>query len=174
LSEEYVQKLKQIGDTLKIESAKARAAATPPSSPQPAGNANQENADVVSESGSTTIDAPQIGGVNSSFTSITRSSSLSTSIKETPPNPLGKATVQQASRSSSPTTSTSSPTTTTTSSPWIISSNEISFSCKLGVGSSAKVYKGKYRNQEVAIKVLRTMPDNRQIQDFQKEFQIMR
>jgi serine/threonine protein kinase len=42
----------------------------------------------------------------------------------------------------------------------------------LGEGTAAKVYKGKYRGQEVAVKVLKESLDPTQMADFAKEFQI--
>lgn len=61
-----------------------------------------------------------------------------------------------------------------TSSVWLINGNELQLNEKLGVGSSAKVFRGKYRDQEVAIKVLKNRPDDKQAEDFRKEFEIMR
>lgn len=57
--------------------------------------------------------------------------------------------------------------------PWVIDSRELTFVDKLGIGSSAKVYKGIYRSQQVAVKVLKSMPEGKQLTDFQKEFEIM-
>lgn len=55
---------------------------------------------------------------------------------------------------------------------WTIDSAELKFDAILGEGTAAKVYKGKYRGQEVAIKVLKESLDPTQMADFVKEFQI--
>jgi len=50
---------------------------------------------------------------------------------------------------------------------------ELVFGEKLGVGTSADVYKGSYREQEVAIKVMRPLLDPKLIENFKKELDIM-
>lgn len=55
---------------------------------------------------------------------------------------------------------------------WSINSSELKLETLLGEGTSAKVFKGKYRGQEVAVKVLKESPDPVMMQDFAKEFQI--
>jgi len=55
---------------------------------------------------------------------------------------------------------------------WEISGSELKFESLLGEGTAAKVFKGKYRGQEVAIKVLKESLDTGQMSDFKIEFQI--
>lgn len=55
---------------------------------------------------------------------------------------------------------------------WSIDATELKLDSILGEGTAAKVYKGKYRGQEVAVKVLKESLDPTQMADFQKEFQI--
>lgn len=55
----------------------------------------------------------------------------------------------------------------------IINDSELEFTEKLGAGSSGKVYKGLYKGNEVAIKVLKSMTETKEIEEFKKEFQIM-
>lgn len=56
---------------------------------------------------------------------------------------------------------------------WEIDSSELVFETRLGEGTSAKVYKGKYRGQQVAIKVLKEKVEEKQLAEFEKEFLIM-
>lgn len=55
----------------------------------------------------------------------------------------------------------------------IINDSDLEFTEKLGAGSSGKVYKGLYKGQEVAIKVLKSMTEAKEIEEFKKEFMIM-
>eukprot|EP01111_Echinosteliopsis_oligospora_P005792 TRINITY_DN1946_c0_g1_i1.p1 TRINITY_DN1946_c0_g1~~TRINITY_DN1946_c0_g1_i1.p1 ORF type:complete len:635 (+),score=133.12 TRINITY_DN1946_c0_g1_i1:356-2260(+) len=55
----------------------------------------------------------------------------------------------------------------------IIQDTDLEFTEKLGAGSSGKVYKGLYKGSEVAIKVLKSMTEQKEIDEFKKEFQIM-
>ena len=52
--------------------------------------------------------------------------------------------------------------------------NELTFEKELSEGAAAKVWRGKYRGQPVAIKVLKRAMDKIQLSDFQKEFDIYR
>jgi len=54
-----------------------------------------------------------------------------------------------------------------------IDDSELEFTEKLGAGSSGKVYKGLYKGNEVAIKVLKSMTETKEIEEFKKEFMIM-
>lgn len=54
-----------------------------------------------------------------------------------------------------------------------IQDSELEFTEKLGAGSSGKVYKGLYKGGEVAIKVLKSMTESAEIEEFKKEFMIM-
>jgi len=53
---------------------------------------------------------------------------------------------------------------------WEIKSDELAFVKQVGEGASAKVWKGEFRTQEVAIKVLKEKVNADQLKDFQKEF----
>ncbi|KAL6060669.1 putative serine/threonine-protein kinase/receptor [Balamuthia mandrillaris] len=56
---------------------------------------------------------------------------------------------------------------------WSIDGKELVFGDLLGVGTSAQVFKGTYRGQEVAVKVLRPVMEPKQIENFKKELDIM-
>ncbi len=57
---------------------------------------------------------------------------------------------------------------------WNIPNGDLEFTVKLGSGTSGTVYKGLYKGQEVAIKVLKTEQSQKELDEFKKEFQIMR
>lgn len=56
---------------------------------------------------------------------------------------------------------------------WEIDATELHLGASLGEGTSAMVYRGTWRAQEVAIKVLKEKAEAKVIEEFQKEFDIM-
>lgn len=57
---------------------------------------------------------------------------------------------------------------------WEVDAKELKFTKRLGEGTSAKVFRGIYRGQEVAIKVLKEKVNTKDMDGFMKEFAIMR
>ena len=57
---------------------------------------------------------------------------------------------------------------------WEIDATELKFTKRLGEGTSAKVFRGTYRGQDVAIKVLKDKAEAKVLEEFKKEFEIMR
>ncbi|KAL6062440.1 putative serine/threonine-protein kinase drkA, variant 2 [Balamuthia mandrillaris] len=56
---------------------------------------------------------------------------------------------------------------------WQIEGSELEFGVEVGQGASSHVFKGKYRGQDVAIKVLKERVDGKHLEEFKKEFAIM-
>lgn len=57
---------------------------------------------------------------------------------------------------------------------WEINSSELQIGKRLGEGTSAQVFRGTYRSQEVAIKILKEKAEAKVLEEFKKEFEIMR
>lgn len=55
---------------------------------------------------------------------------------------------------------------------WVVDAKDLKFTSKLGMGTHAKVYKGLYRGQEVALKVPK-IPEGKIAEDFIKEFEVL-
>eukprot|EP01117_Protostelium_nocturnum_P006194 TRINITY_DN2234_c0_g1_i2.p1 TRINITY_DN2234_c0_g1~~TRINITY_DN2234_c0_g1_i2.p1 ORF type:complete len:1771 (+),score=730.99 TRINITY_DN2234_c0_g1_i2:165-5477(+) len=58
---------------------------------------------------------------------------------------------------------------------WQIESEELEYDPKnmIGSGASANVYRGKYRQQDVAIKILKTVPNEEDLIEIQKELEVL-
>ncbi|GAM20862.1 hypothetical protein SAMD00019534_040370 [Acytostelium subglobosum LB1] len=56
---------------------------------------------------------------------------------------------------------------------WVIDESNLKFQTLLGVGASGKVYKGLYKGGTVAIKVLKSFTNEKDVLEFKKEFQIV-
>lgn len=59
-------------------------------------------------------------------------------------------------------------------SDWRIPHSSLEFLVKLGSGASGTVYKGIYEGMNVAIKLLKTNSSVKEVEEFKKEFHIMR
>mgnify|MGYP002480207374 CR=1 FL=1 len=56
---------------------------------------------------------------------------------------------------------------------WVLDGKELEYLKRLGSGTSGDVYKGLYKGKHVAIKVLKEMTEDRELDEFKKEFVIM-
>lgn len=56
---------------------------------------------------------------------------------------------------------------------WVIDGKDLEYLKRLGSGTSGDVYKGLYKGQHVAIKVLKEMTEDQERDEFKKEFKIM-
>lgn len=85
-----------------------------------------------------------------------------------------KATVEAEEKKPTEAVSTESFKTelTSGSNHWLISEGEVEFTELLGQGAAGKVYKGLYKNQVVAIKVLKA-GSNKELEEFKQEFDII-
>ncbi len=57
---------------------------------------------------------------------------------------------------------------------WEIETSEMEFCEQVGQGASSHVFRGKYRGQEVAIKVLKEAVGGGHLEEFRKEFEVVR
>lgn len=57
---------------------------------------------------------------------------------------------------------------------WQIDPKDLQFNEELGEGTASTVYKGMYKDQVVAIKILKETVDGKHKDDFEKELQVMR
>jgi hypothetical protein len=70
---------------------------------------------------------------------------------------------------------TSKPGSTASPKPsWEIDAHKLEFIGELGEGTQSTVYKGKYQEKEVAIKVLKESADGKHSIDFKKELDVIR
>jgi serine/threonine protein kinase len=56
---------------------------------------------------------------------------------------------------------------------WVIDGKDLEYLKRLGSGTSGDVYKGLYKGQHVAIKVLKEMTEEQERDEFKKEFKVM-
>jgi len=56
---------------------------------------------------------------------------------------------------------------------WLLQANDLEFTVQLGVGAAGIVYKGLYKGEQVAIKVLKATNSDRELKEFKDEFNIM-
>ena len=56
---------------------------------------------------------------------------------------------------------------------WLLDGKELEYLKRLGSGTSGDVYKGLYRGKHCAIKVLKEMTEDKEREEFKKEFHIM-
>jgi len=56
---------------------------------------------------------------------------------------------------------------------WVIDDSELEFVELLGTGASGKVYRGLYRGNEVALKVLKPTSEEKELAEFKREFQVI-
>jgi len=57
---------------------------------------------------------------------------------------------------------------------WVLDGKSLEYVKKLGSGSAGSVYKGFYQGKKLAIKVLRAMSEATELEEFRKEFLILR
>lgn len=56
---------------------------------------------------------------------------------------------------------------------WVINGKEIEYLKRLGSGTSGDVYKGLYRDKHIAVKVLKEISEEKEQDEFKKEFRIL-
>mmetsp|Transcript_44626 Transcript_44626/g.112459 ORF Transcript_44626/g.112459 Transcript_44626/m.112459 type:complete len:909 (-) Transcript_44626:74-2800(-) len=114
----------------------------------------------------------QSAPVSGSSTASTSSSSKPT--KQQRPAPLKRAGKEEEGTDDGKLIDTKDVREDLVKGSWEVEADELQIvEPPLGEGTFAKVYKGMYRNQEVAIKVLKSKVDAKQLDEFRKEFAIM-
>ena len=111
-------------------------------------------------------------GISSSSTSTSTSTSSSSTSSPTINTPNSN-TLNPNSFKSSKDNLSSSQTIDSDLLEWEIDPEDLEFIESLGTGASGEVWRGSYKGEEVAIKVLKTQNTQKELEEFKKEFSIL-